>query len=165
MHEMIPVDVLEAIRLFFEAIDRLSFRSRFFQVLNAFSVADYYRYTDPADVLFLMDKLRDLLSSLEPWAQTLVIPEVAPISFPYLGSLNPGEAPEEVIARFFHLYKGDELVRWLEVIRYYALSSQRGADSGEEIDTLGFYHDVSRVVEASSQLHSRFNWNRQSNNP
>ncbi len=172
MDLVIPWEVRQALKNFFDALQPPAFNRLLYQIMLAFEEEDYYRAGDPADVIFLIDKIQGLLLPLQRWVkQETIFLQNTSLHLEnnrfYPGCLTAEEKinPYLRIHRFFAQTAQERWPMVLDLIQYYSLSSQSGRDSGENINSLQFYHEMAGLVLACKLLHEQVQLENQSNKP
>ena len=156
----LPPEILQHIRMFFDAMELNSFRTSFFHILTAYAGHDYYRAGDPVDVLHVLGRLRALLEALAEWAERVADPvggsgddyRRADMFYPGIPAAGAQERPEIALAYFFKREGLPERIRVLDSVQYFALCRQPGIEDGECIDTLKLYHEVVALADICSRL-------------
>ncbi len=137
-------ELLEEIRVFFDATDSASFKTMLFHILLSYAGHYYYNAGEPVEVVETLDRLARLLDGVRRWAETQSRQAKSPDHVP----VNP----VDVLACFFEDAGYQNIESALRSIRFFALCRQSGLEDGAAIDTLRFYHDITCLVEACDSL-------------
>lgn len=150
---LVSRELMEEIHAFFDATDPDSFKTRLFNILLAYGGHYYYNAGEPIEVVETLDRLGRLLAGIRAWAGTLPAPpadsgspaiKFCPMSTSDLTLTDP----VHILAHFFEDGRYRNIEGNLCSIRFFSLCRQSGMEDGAAIDTLKFYHDMTRLVEA-----------------
>jgi HEPN domain-containing protein len=154
------------LKSFFDCYAPDDFKKPLFLILQAYSQNDYYRQSSPADVLFAMEKLGELIyaaNELHSGHLTIapredhntVIKSELTESFT-LGELSISEKqnPHQVIAEFFSFKTYEQWDECLEHISFFALCSDDPAEAGYKEDTLTIFEKVCKLVGACHRIYT-----------
>lgn len=137
---------------FFDSFTPAEFSDKLSVILHSYSADDYYRESSPSDVLFVMEKLSDLVAG----AHYLYLHH-----FPHSrsganhNSLNESEIPAEShqeIAKFFGHQQIQEWQQTIKHITFFALCKDSPADAGYTEDTLFLFNAFTKLVAACYQI-------------
>ncbi|ODS84060.1 MAG: hypothetical protein ABS46_04620 [Cytophagaceae bacterium SCN 52-12] len=148
---LVSRELMEEIHAFFDAADPDSFKIRLFNILLAYGGHYYYNAGEPIEVVETFDRLGQLLAGIRTWAGTLPAPSAdSPVikSCPMRASDLTLTDPVQVLVHFFEDGRYRNIESTLRSLRFFSLCRQSGIEDGAAVDTLKFYHDMTRLVEA-----------------
>ncbi|GAA4434133.1 hypothetical protein GCM10023091_08640 [Ravibacter arvi] len=157
----LPPAVWVSVEAFFDALSPATFKRTFFGILTAYAGTTFYSQGNPVEVLFTLEKLKDLICSLallpKPPATTLATGGSHPDNrtAPCPGTLNDTDR-ENPLPYLYQFSQGRPPEEWTEILdslQHFALCSESGVDEGDGLDTLGLYHELVSVVEAGFTLY------------
>ena len=154
------------LKSFFDCYAPEDFRKPLFLILQAYSQNDYYRQSSPADVLFTMEKLAELIfaakelhsyylniTSLEE-ANALEKSKSTEFLAPGELSSLEQENPHQVIAEFFSFKTYEQWDECLKHISFFALCVDDPAEAGFKEDTLTIFEKILKLVNACHILYA-----------